>query len=152
MGNVAEQRSKHVHLYYVKRSPPTHYRKFYWCGRLPGPNVLAMRQPHRSTSHSRPAPPKTGGVGEAIVLPALATAQELAAFLQVSKRTIHVWAANETIPTALRCGKVVRFHPPAVAVALGLRLPGLSHTGEMEVSSNTNLRNSRPKAAEDHES
>lgn len=111
-----------------------------------------MRQPHRSTPISKPTPPKTGGAGELIVLPTLATAEQLAAILQVSKRTIHVWAANETIPTALRCGKVVRFHPPAVAAALGLRLPGLGHTLELEGLLQKRLRNSRPKAAEDHES
>lgn len=57
------------------------------------------------------------------MLPPLATAEQLAEVLQVSPRTIHNWAIDGTIPTAVRCGKVVRFHPPTVAKALGLDLP-----------------------------
>ena len=56
-------------------------------------------------------------------MPALATAEQIAEVLQITSRTVHYWAAAGTIPRALSCGKVVRFHPPAVAAALGLNLP-----------------------------
>jgi hypothetical protein len=58
-------------------------------------------------------------------LPNLATAEQIAAVLQVTARTIHLWATAEppVIPVALRQGKVVRFHPPDVAKALGISLP-----------------------------
>lgn len=57
------------------------------------------------------------------MLPSLATAEQIAAVLQVTPRTILYWAERGTIPTALRKGKIVRFHPPSVAAALGLNLP-----------------------------
>lgn len=37
-------------------------------------------------------------------------------------RTIH-YRTNGIIPTAVRCGKVVRFHHPSAAKAHGLDLP-----------------------------
>ena len=54
------------------------------------------------------------------ILPELATAEEIAAPLKVTARTIHSWASAGTIPVALRQGRIVRFSPPAVAKALGL--------------------------------
>jgi len=54
------------------------------------------------------------------VLPVLATAAEIARPLGVTSRTITAWAAAGTIPVALRHGKILRFHPPAVSAALGL--------------------------------
>ena len=60
---------------------------------------------------------------EARMLPSLATAEQIAASLQVTSRTVHFWAQAGTIPTALRQGKIVRFHPPSVAAALGIDLP-----------------------------
>jgi hypothetical protein len=57
------------------------------------------------------------------VLPSLATAEQIAEAVQVTPRTVHYWAEAGTIPTALRQGKIVRFHPPAVAAALGIQLP-----------------------------
>lgn len=74
------------------------------------------------------------------VLPSLATAEQIAEVLQITPRTVHFWAAAETIPTALRCGKVVRFNPPAVAAALGLNLPEFGTNGEGGTPE-TNLRN-----------
>ena len=71
-------------------------------------------------SNHLPIPGAAEGVR---VLPPLATAEQLAGVLQITPRTIHKWAADGTIPTAVRCGKVVRFHPPSVAKALGLDLP-----------------------------
>ena len=58
-------------------------------------------------------------------LPNLATAEQIASALQVTARTIHLWATAEppVIPIAFRQGKVVRFHPPDVARALGISLP-----------------------------
>lgn len=67
--------------------------------------------------------PIDGAVAGACVLPCLATAEQLGRVLQVSSRTIHLWAAAGKIPVALRQNKVVRFHPPSVASALGLTLP-----------------------------
>lgn len=74
------------------------------------------------------------------LLPSLATAEQIAQVFQVSSRTVHLWAAAETIPTALRCGKVVRFHPPAVAAALGINLPefGASPVNTPNPISNSN--------------
>ena len=74
------------------------------------------------------------------MLPSLATAEQLAEVLQITPRTVHYWAADGTIPTAIRRGKVVRFHPPAVAAALGLNLPEFGTKGEGG-SLETNLRN-----------
>jgi hypothetical protein len=79
-----------------------------------------MARRYRNPKSSSP------GTGEKVVgrvLPSLATAEQIAEVLQVSARTVHLWAAAETIPTALRQGKIVRFHPPAVAAALGINLP-----------------------------
>jgi len=82
--------------------------------------VSRRRNIKRRNNH----PPAPGGVGEIPVLPPLATAEQIAAVLQVSARTIHLWAEAGTIPTALRNGRVVRFNPPAVAAALGIS-PGI---------------------------
>jgi hypothetical protein len=78
--------------------------------------------------------PISGGTGEVRVLPSLATAEQIAEVLQITARTVHYWADREEIPTALRCGKIVRFHPPAVAAALGLNLPdfGMQPTGHAQ--------------------
>ena len=67
--------------------------------------------------------PNSGEAARVCLLPFLATARQIAGVLQVSTRTVHLWAEAGTIPVALRQGKVVRFHPPAVAKALGLNLP-----------------------------
>jgi hypothetical protein len=86
-----------------------------------------MRRKHR---HFTKSSSLVSGVEAGVrVLPSLATAEQIAEVLQVSSRTVHLWATAETIPTALRCGKVVRFNPPAVAAALGLNLPefGIAH-------------------------
>lgn len=80
-----------------------------------------MRRKHRHFTKS--SSPVSGVEAGVRVLPSLATAEQIAEVLQVSSRTVHLWAAAETIPTALRCGKVVRFNPPAVAAALGINLP-----------------------------
>ena len=80
-----------------------------------------MRRKHRRSSKS-PSPVSGAGV-EVRVLPSLATAEQIGNALQVTPRTVLYWAERGTIPTALRQGKVVRFHPPAVATALGLNLP-----------------------------
>lgn len=85
-----------------------------------------MRRHHRHLTKS--SPPVSGGEAGVRVLPSLATAEQIAEVLQVTSRTVHLWAAAETIPTALRCGKVVRFNPPAVAAALGLDLPEFGTT------------------------
>lgn len=80
-----------------------------------------MRRHHR---HPTKSSSSVSGAGVSVrVLPSLATAEQIAEVLQVSSRTVHLWAAAETIPTALRCGKVVRFNPPAVGAALGINLP-----------------------------
>ena len=74
--------------------------------------------------------PVSGGGGEVHVLPALATAEQIAGVLQVSSRLIHLWAASGKIPTALRCGKVVRFAPLEIFAALGIHLPEFGVTSE----------------------
>lgn len=84
--------------------------------------LLTARMPSHKRLHRKPLQPVCGVSGVRL-LPALATAEQLAEVIQVSPRTIHNWAEAETIPVALRCGKVVRFSPPAVARALGLRIP-----------------------------
>lgn len=78
-----------------------------------------------------PAPSKSPATaaGEVGVLPSLATAEQLAQVLQVTARTVHLWAVAGTIPVALRQGKVVRFHPPAIAQSLGLNLPEFGSSG-----------------------
>ena len=58
-------------------------------------------------------------------VPPLVTAAELAEILRVTARTIHNLAAAETIPTAIRLGRIIRFDPRAVATALGLNLAEL---------------------------
>lgn len=73
--------------------------------------------------------PTFGAAGSVGALPSLATATQIARVLQVSARTIHLWAEAGTVPVALRQGKVVRFHPPAVAEALGLDLPEFGKGG-----------------------
>jgi len=94
-----------------------------------GISPSAMRRHHRHSTKS--STPVTGAGAEVRVLPSLATAEQIAEVLQVTGRTVHLWAAAETIPTALRCGKVVRFNPPAVAAALGINLPefGVNNEG-----------------------
>ncbi len=95
------------------------------------------RQPQKGPS------PITGGVGGVRILPPLATAEQIAEVLQITARTVHYWAEREEIPTALRRGKVVRFHPPAVAAALGLNLPefGMQPTAHaQEACASTQLR------------
>lgn len=77
----------------------------------------------RSNTSTASPVPVTGSGASSGVLPALATAAQLARVLQVSARTVHLWADAGTIPVALRQGRVVRFHPPAVAKSLGLDLP-----------------------------
>jgi len=86
----------------------------------------------RRSNTTAPLVPSTGAGVSAGVLPALATAAQLARVLQVSARTVHLWADAGTIPVALRQGRVVRFHPPAVAMSLGLDLPefGAGERGE----------------------
>lgn len=80
------------------------------------------------------------------VLPSLATAEQIAEVLQVSSRCVHLWAAAETIPTALRCGKVVRFNPPAVAAALGLNLPEFGvNSGEIHSPNQPQIQCSETK-------
>jgi hypothetical protein len=75
-------------------------------------------------------------------LPALSTATQIAGLLQVSPRVVHLWASSGKIPVALRQGKVVRFHPPAVAQALGLDLPGFGDSrGPAEATSSDQLTN-----------
>ena len=80
-----------------------------------------MRRKHRHSPKS--SAPVSGVEAGVRVLPSLATAEQIGNALQVTPRTVHYWADAGTIPTALRQGKVVRFNPPAVAVALGLNLP-----------------------------
>ena len=80
-----------------------------------------MRRRHRNSPQT--STPHRGSVEEVRLLPTLATAEQIAEVIQVSPRTIHYWAEAGTIPTALRHGKVVRFHPPAVASALGICFP-----------------------------
>ncbi len=80
-----------------------------------------MRRRYRHSSKS--STPVSGVEDGKRVLPSLATAEQIAEAIQVSSRTVHLWASAGTIPTALRCGKVVRFSPPAVAAALGINLP-----------------------------
>ena len=84
----------------------------------------AMRRRHRHSLKS--TSPTSGAVGGVLVLPPLATAEQIARVLQVTPRTVHYWADRGEIPTALRRGKVVRYHPPDVAAALGLVLPEFS--------------------------
>lgn len=81
---------------------------------------------------------RSGGAADWRALPSLATAEQLGEVIQVSARTIHYWAGAGTIPTALRCGHVVRFHPPAVAAALGIDLPAF-RVGEEGGDSNKNF-------------
>ncbi len=59
------------------------------------------------------------------VLPVLATAAQIAKPLGLTSRTITAWASSNKLPVALRCGKVLRFYPPAVAAALGLTMSEL---------------------------
>jgi hypothetical protein len=50
----------------------------------------------------------------------LATAEQISKPLQLTGRTVRMWATAGILPVALRRGKVLRFHPPSVAAALGL--------------------------------
>ena len=87
-----------------------------------------MRRRFRTSKST--TPPAKAGADDLRDLPALATAEQIAEALQVSARTVHMWAAAGTIPTALRQGRVVRLNPQAVAAALGIELPGLERTGD----------------------
>lgn len=89
---------------------------------------IGMRHPSGKLPKSS-SPVSGAGVG-VHVLPSLATAEQIAGVLQVSSRLIHLWAASGKIPTALRCGKVVRFSPLGVSAALGIKLPGFDVTNE----------------------
>jgi hypothetical protein len=107
-----------------------------------------MRRHHRH--FPKASPPISGAVAGVRVLPSLATAEQIAEVLQVSSRTVHLWAAAETIPTALRCGKVVRFNPPAVATALGINLPEFG-VSSGEVISPDQPQNQCPETKHRHE-
>lgn len=72
-------------------------------------------------------------------IPTLVTADEVAKPLGVTGRTVLNWAAAETIPTALRCGKIIRFHPPSVAAALGIRLPEFGGAEDSSPSNDSRL-------------
>jgi hypothetical protein len=58
--------------------------------------------------------------GVVTMLPSLATADQIGGVLQVSGRWVLKQEEKGVIRAALRVGKVVRFHPPDVAEALGL--------------------------------
>jgi hypothetical protein len=79
----------------------------------------------RNSSKNHLAPSGNGGGSGVVPLPSLATAEQIAAPLQVTARTVHLWAAANppVIPVAFRQGRIVRFHPPDVARALGITLP-----------------------------
>jgi hypothetical protein len=94
--------------------------------------------PRQQNLNSKSKPAHNREALEACVLPPLATAEQLAKVIQVSSRTIHSWAETGTIPTALRCGKVVRFNPPAVAAALGIQLPEFG-IPQLEVTPKTHV-------------
>lgn len=64
---------------------------------------------HHIKTHSIPA-----------ALPTLLDAEEIAASIGVTSRTILNWSQSKKIPTALRIGRTVRFNPDDVARALGL--------------------------------
>lgn len=80
--------------------------------------------PRRNNRRAKTSsPPGSGAVDGVTVLPALATPAQIAAALQVTARTVLYWSERGIIPTALRQGKIIRFHPPAVADALGITMP-----------------------------
>ena len=95
--------------------------------------VFGMRRSSRR--HLKSSSPASVADEGLRLLPSLATAEQIAEAIQVTPRTVHNWAVTGTIPTALRCGKVVRFNPPAVAVALGIKLPEFGVAAEDDVSS-----------------
>ncbi len=68
-----------------------------------------------------------------VTLPALATADQIGAALNVTARTVLYWGEAGTIPTALRCGRIVRFHPMAVARAHGITVPGFDVSESNEI-------------------
>ena len=80
------------------------------------------------------------------MLPSLATAEQIGTVLQVTPRTVLYWAAAGTIPTALRQGKIVRFHPPAVAAALELDLPEFGTTNGEVFSPNQHKTNGQKQS------
>ena len=80
---------------------------------------MAVLRRSKITNAATVSAPK-GADADAVVLPQLQTAEEIAVPLGVHPRTVHAWAADGTIPVALRRGRVVRFSPQAVAEALGL--------------------------------
>ena len=79
----------------------------------------------RSRQKSKNNTPAAGLAGEVCALPVLATSEQIASVLQVTSRTVLFWAERGLIPTAIRCGKIVRFHPPSVARALGMKITDL---------------------------
>lgn len=81
---------------------------------------FSMRHTKQPPKSSKPISAEDPGL---CMLPSLATAEQVAAVLQITSRTLHNWAVAGIVPVAIRRGKIVRFHPPAVAAALGLNLP-----------------------------
>ena len=65
-------------------------------------------------------------------LPPLSSAEQIAAALQVSSRTIHNWSKEPgpRIPVAFSAGKIIRYDPLEIARALGIPKPiGTAHGG-----------------------
>lgn len=112
-----------------------------------GNSPSAMRRHHRH--FPKASPPISGAMAGVRVLPSLATAEQLAEVLQITPRTVHYWAADGIIPTAIRRGKVVRFNPPAVAAALGLNLPEFGTT-KGEILSPNQPQKQCPKTKHHH--
>lgn len=82
------------------------------------------------------------------MLPLLATAAQIAEPLGITSRTITAWAAAGTIPIAFRRGKILRFHPPAVAAALGVQYlstgDGDSQSVSLNLTQSTQLKTTPP--------
>lgn len=77
----------------------------------------------RSSRSNQPPSPKDKAVSLAD-LPPLATADQIAAALQCSSRTVLNWSKSSPprIPAAFHVGKIIRFNPRDVASALGIPL------------------------------
>lgn len=74
---------------------------------------------------AKPAATEPSKTVELWSLPPLSTAEQIGDALQCSSRTILNWSKGPTpkIPVAFQVGKVIRFDPRQVALALGIPAP-----------------------------
>lgn len=97
---------------------------------------ICLLVPCRYRRPRKTVPQATCRAGDGNVLPALSTAAQIAAVLQVSPRCVHQWAEKGLIPRAIHNTRgTVRFHTASVAAALGLDLPEFGLTEPLDPKS-----------------